>query len=278
MWLKKSVHFEQHYLSKWKIIQPRALQWDLSLFLQLLKTIPEVNSSWCSCILIFCRAEKRSGPYFSTCKTNFLWLKSEFTAVSLQCFARMQHREAPKPPSCYEGTGEWGKENELIWDEHQSLYKFSGFPHGLLHQWVWMCKGDLESLRCLWWLRASCQADHVSCVPASGIPHRSGRLGFVHKLWRFLCQVVSPTSLFSLQFQAFSWSLLCRGSSGLVIPCQPALCPSTSKPSKPSLTHHLPRSIPTFSAVPVLPTLRYHSSGSGLTRPMQKDYFSFFNH
>lgn len=74
MWFKKSVHFEQHYLSKWKIIQPRALQWNLSLFLQLLKTIPEVNSSLCRCIPVFCRAEKLSWPYFSTCKTNFLWL------------------------------------------------------------------------------------------------------------------------------------------------------------------------------------------------------------
>lgn len=265
MWLKKSVHFEQHYLSKWKTIQPRALQLNLSLFLQLLKTIPEVNSNLCRCILIFCRAEKLSWPYFSTCKTNFLWQKSEFTAGSLQCFARSQTSQLL-----------WGKENELIWDEDQSLFKLSGAPYGPFHWWIWMCKGGLESLGHLWWLRAGCQADLVSCVPASGIPHRSGNLGFLHKLKVQKVKVSLSGSLPSPAAFPAVQSLLLIPALQRVIRAghtQPASPLSAILLASLPLWHsHLPWSIPTFSALPVLPMFRvpqqwkwtYHALAKGL--------------
>lgn len=44
----------------------------------------------------------------------------------------------------------------------------------------------------------------LSCVLTPGIPHRSGSLGFLHKLGRFFCKVLSPPLLLPLQFQAFS--------------------------------------------------------------------------
>lgn len=86
------------------MIQPKSLQGNLSLFLQLLKAIPELNNHLCRHILIFHGAEKLSWPYFSNCKTNFLQLKSGFAAGSLQHFAFVQHGEASKSPSYHEGN------------------------------------------------------------------------------------------------------------------------------------------------------------------------------
>lgn len=271
MWLKKSVHFEQHYLSKWKIIQPRALQWNLSLFLQLLKTIPEVNSSLCSHILIFCRAEKLSWPYFSTCKTNFLWLKSEFTAGS--CSA-LHARSTGKLPNLPAAMREWGKENELIWDEDQSLYKFSGVPHGLFHQQVWMCKGGLESLRHLWWLRAGCQADHVSCVLASNTTQE----------WKpGICTQIVKVSLSGCLpllavFPAVPSCLLIPALQRVIRAASLPSAPLPASPPSPLWHATFPDPSPHSLLCLPSPTSRCHSSESGLTRPLQKDYFSFFNH
>lgn len=180
MWLKKSVHFEQHYLSKWKIIQPRALQWNLSLFLQLLKTIPEVNSSLCSHILIFCRAEKLSWPYFSTCKTNFLWLKSEFTAGSCSALHARSTGKLPNLPAAMREWGNGGRKMSSSGMKISPCISFQVFPmdsftsrFGCVKE-AWslsgICGGSGLAVRQTMWV-----------VSWPQIPHRSGSLGFVHR-------------------------------------------------------------------------------------------------
>lgn len=277
MWLKKSVHFEQHYLSKWKIIQPRALQWDLSLFLQLLKTIPEVNSSWCSCILIFCRAEKLSGPYFSTCKTNFLWLKSEFTAVSLQCFARSTGK-LPNLPAAMREQGNGGRKMSSSGMNISPCINFQVFPmdsftsgFGCVKE-TWslsgVCGGSGPAVRQTMWVVSQPLEYHTGVEGWDLYTNCEGFFVRLSPLPRcFLCSSKPSPDPYSAE-----------GHQGWSYPASPPSAPLPASPPSPLWHITFPDPSPHSLLCLSSPPSRCHSSGSGLTRPLQKDYFSFFNH